>query len=200
MKAKILTLAAAVALLSPAAASAVTVLTLDDEPIVQQTDNSPCVIGNPSCNNPALFDFTLIPANTESGSLDSPEYTVKQIRDIVGNVFLIGLDMQENDDDYGLDLFTLAIEGTVEFSYTGAGLLPLQNHGNGFSDYALIGFDLTPFNDDDKAVFHLDFSDAQAAREQFFLALGGSAAVPEPATAGLLGLGALAMLRRRKRA
>ncbi len=183
----------------PVSASAVTILTLADTPVIQQTDNSPCVIGNPSCNNPALFDFTLIPANTDTGSLDSPVYTVQQIRDIIGNTFVVGVDIQENDNEYGLDSFTLSIAGVVEFQYTG-GLVALQNHGNGFSDYALSAFDLSAFAADATAVFHLDFSDADAAREQFFLAAGTSRAVPEPASAALLGLGAAAMLRRRKRA
>ncbi|MFN8388764.1 MAG: PEP-CTERM sorting domain-containing protein [Bdellovibrionota bacterium] len=196
--AKKLIAAALLALLPASAFASPVVLTIGETPIVQQTDNSPCVIGNPSCNNPALFDYTLIPSNTESGSLDSPEYTVGQIRDIIGDLFVIGIDLQENDDDYGLDLFTLSIGGVVEFTF-GPQVLSLQNHGNGYSDYALQGFDLSSFDANATAVFHLDFSDAQAAREQFFLAAGQGSTVPEPATASLLALGAASVIRRRKK-
>ena len=170
-------------------------LILNASPIFQQQLNSPCVIGNPSCQNPAGFSYTLIPANTDAADLLSPVYTVNQIRGLAGDLFLIGIDLQEPDDDYGLDYFSLLIDGVTEFEYTG-GLIGINNHGNGFSDWALSGFDLSNFAGTSSVQFVLHYSDAQAAREQFFLA-ARSSAVPEPFSASLLGLGALAALRRR---
>lgn len=175
-------------------------LTLNASPIFQQTNNSPCVIGNPSCQNPGGFNYTLIPANTESGMLMSPTYTVQQIRDLAGNLFGIGVDLQEPDSDYGLNYFALLIDNVVEFEYTNPGLIGLNNNGNGFSDWVLAGFDITNFLGSSSAVFKLTFSDAQGAREQFFVTAGsGVVPVPEPLSASLLGLGAIfAASRSRK--
>ena len=193
--------ATSVALLAvPSAALAVPVtLTLDTNPIFQQTTNSPCVIGNPSCSNPGMFPSTTIPANTPADTLLSPTYTVGQIRSIVGNTFYVGIDLQEADNDYVLSSFSLSIANVTEFEYTG-GAITLQNHGNGFSDYVLRLFDITNFDANAAAVFRLVYSDAQAAREQFFLAAapGGNNPIPEPATMALLlaGLGGAALRRR----
>lgn len=190
---------ALVALSVPSVSFAVPVtLDLEESPIVQQSDNSPCVIGNPSCNNPAGFEFTLIPANTDSAVLSSPTYTVDQIRAIVGNSFVVGIDLQEPDDDYTLTSFTLSINNVVEFAYAG-GPIVLQNHGNGFSDYVLQLFDLSAFAGSATAVFTADFGDAQAAREQFFLAAAPSTEVPEPMSAGLLLTGLAGVVARRRR-
>lgn len=186
------------ALLVPTAAFAVpVVLTLEDSPIVQQANNSPCVIGNPSCNNPVGLTFTTIPSNTEAAELSSPTYSVDQIRGIVGNTFVVGIDLQEPDDDYTLNSFTLTINSIVQFVYSG-GSIALQNHGNGFSDYVLTLFDLSPYLGTDTLVFTANFDDAQAAREQFFLV--ASTPVPEPMTASLLlaGVAGAAVRRRRK--
>src|SRR5882757_11484064 len=63
----------------------------------QQTTNSPCVIGNPSCKNPAGFDVTTIQANPGSYNMvQSPIYTVSQIESIVqSNAFWIGIDINQ---------------------------------------------------------------------------------------------------------
>ena len=193
--------ATSVALLAiPSAAIAMPVeLTLETTPVFQQTTNSPCVIGNPSCNNPAMFPGTTIPSNTPADTLLSPTYTVGQIRSLVGNTFYVGIDLQEADNDYVLSSFSLSIANVTEFEYTG-GSIALQAHGNGFSDYVLRLFDITNFNANAAAVFRLVYSDAQAAREQFFLAAAAptSDPIPEPATMALLlaGLGGAALRRR----
>ncbi|HMO18963.1 MAG TPA: PEP-CTERM sorting domain-containing protein [Oligoflexia bacterium] len=120
------------------------------------------------------------------------------IRSIVGDVFYVGIDLQEPDDEYLLEYFNLVIDDKIEFELAQATTLFVQNHGTGFSDYVLLLFDLSAFKGDSKAVFNLVYSDAQAAREQFFLAAAG-APIPEPASMGLLlsGLSA-ALIRRRK--
>jgi hypothetical protein len=150
-------------------------LTINASPIFQQQNNSPCVIGNPSCQNPAGFNYTLIPANTDAANLSSPVYTVDQIRGVAGNLFFMGIDLQEPDNDYGLLYFALVIDGITEFKFTPATVLGINNHGNGFSDWVLAGFDLTGFLGTKSAQFVLHYSDAQAAREQFFLSPASSA-------------------------
>ena len=53
-------------LLAPIEVGAVP-LTLETGVSYQQQQNRPCVIGNPSCHNPAGFEFTLIPVGTSAG-------------------------------------------------------------------------------------------------------------------------------------
>src|SRR6266404_8571904 len=74
----------------PVSAGAVPIaLTLDttQTAVFQQTLNNPCVIGNPSCNNPGGS-----PQVTAS-----PTYTVDQIRTLLGgtSTFLIGVDISQ---------------------------------------------------------------------------------------------------------
>ena len=59
-------LAATLAAAPFTADAAVQALTLENPglTVFQQTLNNPCVIGDPSCNQPAGFDMTLIPPNT----------------------------------------------------------------------------------------------------------------------------------------
>ncbi len=183
--------------MSASKASAV-VLTLDTTPIVQQTQNSPCVIGDPSCNNPVLFDFTLIPPNTSAATLTSPDYTVDQIVGLVTNQFVVGIDVNQAQDIYNLVSFTVFVNNVAEFTFGGS-LLPVVNNGNGFSDYVLKTVDLSPFTGTDIVKFTAVFTNADDGREEYFLAAGqGSPSVPEPATAILLGCGIAGALRWRR--
>ncbi|HTK41152.1 MAG TPA: hypothetical protein VL287_06125 [Gemmatimonadales bacterium] len=50
----------------PLVTEAAPVALAPDAGVFQQTQNNPSVIGNPSCNNPAGFDFTLLPVNPTS--------------------------------------------------------------------------------------------------------------------------------------
>lgn len=113
----------------------------------------------------------------------------------------MGIDLQESDGDYELEHFNLTIDDKIEFEYKG-GTIFVQNNGNGFSDYVLQLFDISAFSGSSKAVFNLVYSDAQGAREQFFLiaAQQTTAEVPEPASVALLFSGiSAAILRRRKK-
>src|SRR5205823_1669289 len=83
--------------------------------IFQQTLNNPCVIGNPSCNNPAGFGFTEIPVSTNPNTLSSPTYTVGQITAIAGNIFAVGVDI--NQASQNVPPYTL-INGASGFAFT----------------------------------------------------------------------------------
>ena len=59
----------------PLVTEAVPVALTPDVGVFQQAQNNPCVIGNPLCNNPAGFDFTLLPVNPTSPQITSSPTT-----------------------------------------------------------------------------------------------------------------------------
>jgi hypothetical protein len=178
-------------------------------PSIQQIENRPCIIGDPSCHNPESFPYTLVAPRDESGTLTSPTYTVDQIRDIIGgNTFDVGLDLNQamgrNGGAYTLQSFTLSVDGVVWYSTSGSRTLVPLNPGNGFSDASIASFDLAGLSAGQTLVFSATFSGATAGREQFFLSAangpGETSPAPEPATMVLLGSGlaGVAALRRRR--
>lgn len=193
-----------------ATAAQAAVLTLDNSPstFIQQTNDHPCVIGDPSCNNPAGFGFTtLAPGTNTYTNIGSPIYTVGQIRDLVGNTFRVGIDVNTTTHPLAteiLDGFSLWIAGANQFSYAGPTQLNDNNNGSGFSDSFLNGFDLTSFSAAAAAQFFVTYHGATDGRDEFFLnsTQDQGTPVPEPASLGLLGLGfaGLAALRRKRTA
>src|SRR5690242_1459093 len=189
---------------APFTAEAVPVSLTPDAGIFQQTQNNPCVIGNPSCNNPAGFGFTTLPVNPTSPQITtSPTYSVDQIRTLLdgGNTFFIGVDISQAQGQpaYTLNSFSVNIGGTDAFQFTGP--QDFTSSGNGFSDFVLKTIDLTTFVGNAPVVFTANFSNDNGAREQFFVVSSAEppATVPEPATLLLVGstLAATGLLRRR---
>lgn len=188
----------------PLVTEAVPVALTPDAGVFQQPQNNPCVIGNPSCNNPAGFDFTLLPVNPTSPQItSSPTYSVDQIRTLLngGNTFFIGVDISQAQGQpaYTLNSFSVNIGGTDAFQFTGP--QDFTSSGNGFSDFVLKTIDLTTFVGNAPVVFTANFSNDNGAREQFFVVSSAEppATVPEPATLLLVGstLAATGLLRRR---
>jgi hypothetical protein len=69
--------------------------------------------GDPSCHNQDVLPYTLIGPRMDSGTLESPAYTVEQLRDVVGgDVFSIGVDLNQamGHDDGAYDLMRIRFQ------------------------------------------------------------------------------------------
>lgn len=176
-----------------------------------QQQNRPCVIGDPSCHNPAGFAFTLIPVGLSAGTLTSPVYTLDQLRSIAGIRFSVGIDVNQAKQTYSLESFQFNINGGApEYTFTGPADVPAVNKGNGFSDARLVSFDITGLTG--SGVFSATFANADAGREQIFLIPEGAELLaadaelptdaPEPGTllllaTSMIGAGGAAWHRQR---
>jgi PEP-CTERM motif len=200
------------AMIAPMPAAAT--ITLDSNPstVFQQTLNSPCVVGDPSCKEPPLFDYT---SNTGTWtSLTSPVYqagasvlgqapvpnAVGSAPDIIPTTFKIGIDVNFATGA-GLEQIVSFItyhctDATcanksidAANSYQGPTTGLAQHNGNGFSDALLNGFSLIP---GDFYEFVATWGNDSDGMEEFFIVAPGTAPVPEPATLMLLGSGLVA--------
>jgi hypothetical protein len=134
----------------------------------------------------------------------------------VGNIDIYG-DKRDNPDSTDIDSFLQNITNTVtggtiisryatDASFT-TSRLTIEN-GSGWADYGILTgidpFDIT-YDNSDRIAFHLQFSSLTSGPEEVFLSGRYSSVdvfserVPEPATILLLGCGAMAVLRRRRR-
>jgi len=188
--------------------------------VFQQTANSPCVIGNNSCNQPAGFtDFTS--ANGGGGtSYDffSPVYQAITPFTAPGSyngnkiptAFTIGIDenIAAGQGAETLIFFRtlLCTDGTgttcsvvAANSYQPGSPTPIPNinNGNGFSDALLVGFSLTA---NSFYKFEASVGNDTDGMEQFFVIPGNTPAVPEPVTSALVGSGLVALFFVRRRA
>jgi hypothetical protein len=181
-------------------------LTVVSGPSLQQTDNRPCIIGDPSCHNPDSVPFTLLPPQTAEATVSSPIYTVGQIRNLLGSdTFSVGLDLNQakghNGGAYTMQAFTLAVDGITRYSMSAPVTLVPINFGNGFSDASIVLFDLSGLSDLQQLVFTASFTGGTAGREQFFLSPreSGLSPVPEPGTIALFASGLAALVAERRR-
>ena len=175
----------------------------------QQTTNNPCVIGDTSCHQPAGMDETVFPTSVSSYDSLSPVYTVGQLRDIVGNTFWVGVDINQTEVVQRLSYFSMSINGVVVDEYIANPYILVPptvggGNGNGYADYLLKNFtSLANYAATDTVQFHVIMPLINDGREEYFLiSASGPTQTPEPASLALLGSGLLAgggVLRRKFR-
>ncbi len=183
---------------------------------LQQTSNSPCVIGNNSCNQPAGFTYTASANGGGGTSYDffSPVYQAIAtspflVGDYSGNhiptTFSIGIDenIAAGQGPESLVFFrtllctdatgsSCAIVAVNSYQPGSPTTIPNNNNGNGFSDANLNGFSLTA---NSFYKFEASVANDTDGMEQFFVVpVAGPQAVPEPRFVSLLLFAAMSLV------
>lgn len=201
---RLIVLACAMLLVVTGAAFATSTVTLTQLSghVFQQTTNNPCVVGDPSCNEPANFTYTSQAGPGAGGSYDliSPFY-VTGSNPYSGNIiplsFQIGIDEnlgtgQGTEVLTKFNIFTCSTNNTgcqLAWSLAGPTPLPFSSNGNGFADYLSNQFTFTAGQ---HLYFEFAMSNDTDGMEEFFIIPLGAPVVPEPGTMLLLGSGLLA--------
>ncbi|HWP22763.1 MAG TPA: PEP-CTERM sorting domain-containing protein [Candidatus Binatia bacterium] len=182
-------------------ALAVTDLTLvqqGQQEVGPQSASNPCIIAATTCQQPAGFPYNNF---TASGSIssynESQTYTVATLRQFVGDLFWIAIDVNTTSAaSERLTEFTVKVNGTTQFQYlTDTVIGGVSNNGNGYADWTLRVVNLSSFNPEDTVVFNAQWDRAVDGGESFFLipvACTGEQCVPrvpEPSALILLGAG-----------
>jgi hypothetical protein len=98
--------------------------------------------------------------------------TVANIRQFVGNLFWVAIDVNTAAGGEILTLFDVAINppGGSQFNFTGStNIGAVSNNGNGFADWTLRAVDLSRFASTAIVTFHATWNTASAGGESFFL-------------------------------
>lgn len=192
-------------------ASAATMLTLTGELAEnsQHSVDNPCIISGVNCGQQPT-GFSYYGYNNNGGNLTafdyySPLYSVAEIRSVVGDAFVVGLDVNQTsaNSPQTLSRFEVYIAGALaaEFVGSGAGNVPAIHNGSGYADYIISAIpSLTGFLDDTMVQFRAVMSNLNDGAEQFFL-ISTVSPVPLPAAlplfgAALAGMGLLGWRRR----
>ena len=186
-------------------------LTYDDTlKDIQQTDNSPCVIGSPSCDN--TLEYTTVGGGPGNKDETSPTYTVDELIGAVGSSTMnLLVDVNQACGDatkcpITIDTLEVYIGGTLVYEEENTPLvIPIAGSlsGNGYSDGGWRTLDLSGYDGDEEVYFHIVWSNQSDGQESFFLASTTALpcgegegtngipcpVVPEPASLLLLGSG-----------
>jgi hypothetical protein len=178
----------------------------------QQTTNSPCIFGDPSCKQPASFPaVTDLPSSGDFSGFTDSTYNVGALRTLLGgDTFYVGIDVSYNSSfGHNLNEFYMQkVGGAILADYNpadpGPALAPNFNPGNGYSDFTLGSFSLAGLLNTDSVIFFLNMTNFNDGPDEFFL-LASAQAVPLPAAlplfgGALLGSGVLGWWKRRRAA
>jgi hypothetical protein len=165
----------------------------------QQTANSPCVLGESSCKDPAgwehsdfppgggstMYDVTnVVGQDNWSAANDPTLYEVSQITSVLGgSTFIVGIDVNTTTQPLAtehLNAFEVYVNGTLTWAYYGSGCstgvytctgtqLVTANNGNGYADALLGTISLAGLQSTDLISFRAVVSNATDGREEFFL-------------------------------
>jgi PEP-CTERM motif-containing protein len=187
--------------LASTSALAVTNLTIQQEPagtVGPQSTSNPCIIAATQCQQPAGFTFNNFVSSGAISSYDeSQSYTVQNLRDFVGNTFVVAIDVNTTDAaGEVLNIFTLTDTTTSTLLYqcttacSGTNIGALSSNGNGFADWTLRSFDISGLAATDTLTFRAAWNNATDGGESFFIIPGQPvSSTPEPTSLLLVGAG-----------